>query len=301
VTGFSKTNTYNTTMCTASNTENGFPLCASGGFWPLAADRRHFIAQFDANTELLWSTKVGDNTSLSTGPGAVVCRLANAADGGVLMLGTTFAQLSPFMPPVPILPDGGGYHQSNPSLPFGQSNAEGYIVRLTETHQIQWSTYFGGGGHDTPRGITAPEDRVYICGATYSTAGFPLGAPEIPNHQPYLNAVPQSSLVQDRADGFIAQLRTTPFTSVEEVMPRVVPEGLLIYPNPAQEAITIVPPMGLRNGRLVLHNSMGQAVRGSSLTGVGSVNVHVADLPSGVYTVILFGEGTRHTGRFIKQ
>jgi hypothetical protein len=301
VTGYSTTTMYSPVDCQPP-TQGGFPICDSGGIWPLSADRRHFIARFSSDTELLWSTKVGDNTSLNAGPGGLLCRLADAGDGGVLMLGTTYAQGTP-MAPVPILPDGGGYHQSNPSLPFGQANAEGYIFRVTDTHQIVWSTYFGGGGHDTPRGITAPEDRVYICGATYSAAGFPLGAPEIPNHQPYLNAVPQSSLVQDRADGFIAQLRTTPFTSVEEIWPGDRPAGLLIYPNPGTDQVTLVLPSGAGQGHLVIVNGLGQLVRSIPLTarGDGVVQISLEGLVPGVHTLVLNDGTDRYFGRFVKQ
>ncbi|UOQ71491.1 T9SS type A sorting domain-containing protein [Hymenobacter cellulosilyticus] len=70
-----------------------------------------------------------------------------------------------------------------------------------------------------------------------------------------------------------------------------------VYPNPAQQRCTLTFAAPVQEGRLVLYNAMGQAVRSQDVPTVRSLELSLADLAPGVYTLHV----NSHTGSAIRR
>jgi hypothetical protein len=150
------------------------------------------------------------------------------------------------------------------------------------------ATFFGGIGSDFARGITAVDDRLYVCGYTYSVLNFPTNAPVIPDHQPYLNETPQAIVAQNRADGYLAQLRYDLTIGVDEVAAPRQGNGLTVFPNPACDAVTVMLPDGfIGTGELRLVDELGRIVDQATLLQGNSVFISTYGLATGLYTAML--------------
>ncbi|MBK9146467.1 MAG: T9SS type A sorting domain-containing protein [Flavobacteriales bacterium] len=296
VAGWSDTPQYATNTC-SEPLDDGFPKCdASGFFEQVANDRRRFIARFDEDARLTWSTKIGDNTNFNNG-GFEPISLAIDREDNVYFHHTSYRIAPTYTAPVPMLAAGGFYinYAHNDAMTTGRSDT--YVVKFNSGTVHLYSTYFGGIGSDFARGITAPDDRVYVCGYTYSILNFPTNAPVIPDYQPYLNETPQAIVAQNRADGYIAQLRYDLTIGVEEAAASARSNGLTVYPNPASDAVTVLLPAGFTgSGELRLVDELGRIVEQTTLRQGNSVSIPTDRLATGLYSAVLIqGSQTWHT------
>jgi hypothetical protein len=78
---------------------------------------------------------------------------------------------------------------------------------------------------------------------------------------------------------------------------KVPMEGIVVYPNPSSDKITIETPV---RGHLFIHNLNGQQLLHQEIA-EPTTTVDVSTLPSGVYVVKLVGEKGVQVGKFIKQ
>jgi hypothetical protein len=74
----------------------------------------------------------------------------------------------------------------------------------------------------------------------------------------------------------------------------VAERKMLIYPNPAQNRVCILPPDGSRNFTVTLYNILGNPVLHSE-----GGTLDLSGIPEGLYLVVLSGENGRSTGKLI--
>jgi hypothetical protein len=294
VAGWSETPYYAANTC-AAPTDMEFPHCDAGGFYePVAAGKRYFIARFDLDAKLSWCTKFGDN---ATGTHEPIALALDEADN-VYLHHSTYHPPG-YTPPLPPLPASGLYHQGlhNDWMLGGKSDT--YVAMFSPGTDHLYTTFFGGIGHDIARGITATTERLYVCGYTLALANFPVHAPDIPGHQPYLNPTPQAVPGQDRADGYIAQLRQSIPIGMDE-QAQAAGDGLLIYPNPAQGDLQVRLPNNFTGrGELMIVDKLGRYVQRHVANGLRGTLLPVRGLAPGMYSVVLTQGGRIWQGRFI--
>lgn len=119
-----------------------------------------FVVKLDASGELLYATYLGGSTVDNVGG------LALAADGGVVVAGTTISD------DFPVTPD------AYQTVRQGIGTEDAFLVKLDSDGQLVRATYFGGNGRDlyprdrggpTAAVAVASDGAVYLAGGTGST------------------------------------------------------------------------------------------------------------------------------------
>jgi len=155
-------------------TNGGFPMCNPSGSndYYQSSSGSIFITQFDSSGVLSWSTFFGGN-DLGAGTG-IALRNDNLYITGYTRTDSGTGSVSP-----PCLaltngkfpncdPGGGSYLDS---LNDGETDA--FISRFNSSHQLRWSTLFGGDEFDNSNAIiTNDNGNVFFAGFTNST-NFP--------------------------------------------------------------------------------------------------------------------------------
>ncbi len=302
VTGYSGTNFYNVTGCEASNAESGFPWCHENSEYftslPQGASVKQFIARFETDTKLSWGTKIGDNSDAHDA--SPNCKLAIDPSDNVYVFGSSLYLSTGHVPPLPPTASANFYFDPVHTDNFAGGAADTYIGRFSPTGELSYSSYLGGVGSDYARGITAFDDRVYICGTSFSTIYFPTHAPEVGGHEPYLNEVPQSVLADGLGDGFIAQLRFDLAIGLEESGDTSAP-ALCLFPNPATDALFVQLPTGIGQGQLLVHDASGRLVLSRAFANTNRPELPTGSLAQGSYSLTLLCKGVpMGTARFAK-
>lgn len=133
-----------------------------------------FIAKFDAQTHLVWSTLFGGNRD------EIIFNLAiDPNNGDINIVGSTRSDLTnptscpttvnyPFFDGrFPLCEIPGGYFQNTIS---NATDEDGFIARFSKFGELKWSTFFGGNGADFITGIDIYSGgSIIITGATKST------------------------------------------------------------------------------------------------------------------------------------
>jgi len=117
------------------------------------ADDDAFVAKFNANGNLLWSTYLGGN-SIDMGFG-----IANDLAGNVYITGSSFSNVA--------MASNGAYQTALAGA------CDIFIAKFTSTGALAWSTYFGGTSFDLGYGICVDAaGNVLITGNTWSKNGI---------------------------------------------------------------------------------------------------------------------------------
>lgn len=113
-----------------------------------------FLAKFNPNGGLLWSTYFG-------GSGSDLARdVAVDANGNAYITGNTRS-------PNNISLNG---HQNTPQINVNALNTDAFLAKFSATGNLLWGTYYGGSRNDNGLGVTTDAlGNVYISGATEST------------------------------------------------------------------------------------------------------------------------------------
>ncbi len=100
----------------------------------------------------------------------------------------------------------------------------------------------------------------------------------------------------------IARFDLESIVAAEE--PQAPSTGLRVAPNPASGKVQVFLPDGVvtsGEAQLRLFNSQGHLCRQHTLQGaMGTVEMDIADLPSGLYVLDLSGKGVRFQGKVLK-
>ena len=83
-------------------------------------------------------------------------------------------------------------------------------------------------------------------------------------------------------------------TSISE---EVKPLSYKIYPNPAAEYVSIDLPITHTKGTMQIYNLQGQLVKSETITGGGLQSFNIADIPNGVYNLVVYSAANNLLGR----
>jgi hypothetical protein len=83
-------------------------------------------------------------------------------------------------------------------------------------------------------------------------------------------------------------------TSISEALK---PVSYKIYPNPAEEYVSIDLPIMYNTGTLQIYNLQGQLVKSVTITTGGTQSVRVAEMPNGIYTLVVYSAPNKLLGR----
>jgi O-glycosyl hydrolase len=103
------------------------------------------------------------------------------------------------------------------------------------------------------------------------------------------------------ANGGIDADTITLKVSIQETAIKDVSDKVSIYPNPADEKISLTLPAELSNGILVVSNASGQIVREQKFENQNLVDMNVSDLPSGAYFINISSNSNVAKLRFSKK
>jgi uncharacterized protein len=124
----------------------GAPQYAVGQFW------NPFLAKFDPNGEVLWSTKIGGEKRDGIS-GIDVDRAGN-----VYVVGNTTSNKFPTL---------------NAAQPHRSGNEDAFVAKFSTNGKLLWSTYLGSTGNDAASAVVVdPNGYVHVTGYTAST-NFP--------------------------------------------------------------------------------------------------------------------------------
>jgi len=186
----------------------------------------NYVALFDQNGEIKWSTFLG-----GYGPEGEHPSIAFDSRDILYVVGQTYSPMSSSGNNFHTNPSNFVYFQgSNQDLihnPNAYGYADGYIASFNSDQQELWMTYFGGMGNDEIWGVTAfNDDALYIVGSTFSEQHFPSF---INNPQIVCCSNTHSSV--SGLDGFISQFNVSQLIDIDENK-LINNLALLSFPNP---------------------------------------------------------------------
>ncbi len=202
ITGETSTTSTNTTC--AGNASGGFPLC-NGGYFQSSNQglMDAFIARFDANGALVWSTFFGGNGSEQENQLILYTKLLYVAGGTSTSTGQASANwCTPSTNGTFPLCNPGGAATFN-SSPVGTGAGDLFIAAfdITNTNSLEWSTYLTdlGGAHAM---TVDASGNVFIVGDTKNN----LGANAIDAGNNYYYQPNNADGSGNTTDGFIVEV-----------------------------------------------------------------------------------------------
>lgn len=72
---------------------------------------------------------------------------------------------------------------------------------------------------------------------------------------------------------------------------------LFIYPNPAEEYVSIDLPIMYNKGTLQAYNMQGQLVKSAAITTGGTQSFSISDMPNGIYQLVVYSSNNKLLGR----
>jgi hypothetical protein len=294
ITGYTVNSIYSGQHCVAP-VDALFPFCDPGGgayTQGSGGNADAFIASFDANNNLEWSTFIGGGGveaqhSILGGPKITVNN-----NSEVFVFGTT--KTYPSNSFFPLMNNFFYYYQNQHADDYStEISTDNFILGFNQNFQQIYGSYFGGKGFETgllPRrgemtgGITTFEDKIYICGGSYSTQNFPLFCPTVNN--PYCQGY--SAVSSSKSGSFIAQLYTGVANNIENNN-SIYKQEISIYPNPSDDghySLEINDAFDLNS--IKVYDIFGKTVKEISINSLNKENIIALDLsnhPAGVYLV----------------
>lgn len=311
--GYTITNFYGNTACAVS-TNGGFPFCPASSYTQAAGGSYDsFVAKFDSNLNLTWSTYYGGNDSESAGILGAENRVAmNKFTNDVYVVGTTRSCAG-----YPALQNSPFYYQPTNSYSTACTNgiapSDGFVLGFDNNGVRNLATQFGGNGgalSTLPRdgdficGLATVGNRVYICGKTYAYLSFPF---QNPGNGAYFQGT--VTVNSNYSDAFYAQLRTnSTITNLKEIdEAKIMTGNVKLFPNPASNSVNLewnnITPNATK-AAIAVYNIMGQVVRQIETEQVYGINgnfVRLDGLSSGVYIVIVNTGKQTLNAKFIKD
>ncbi len=166
-------------------------------------------------------------------------------------------------------------------LPWQTENSWIMLNNLDSNLNLNWQKFYGGDAFYHLRGLRATEDGGCLMYATRYDSNT-----QFEENDMYILKVDTNGLLTSvNGDGFS------------------IPQGLIIYPNPAKDIITITSPWLNKSGNkeISIYNSLGKEVKRLSLSGMQeSVQLNVSGIPPGLCFVTIFLEGKKMaTGKML--
>lgn len=254
----------------------------------------NFISRFGFTMNREWSTFIGGNSAEApeafseTGPKVTV-----GTNNYAYIYGNTRTGSNP-AGTIGVVNNNYYYNQSTHGDAGGTvSNTDCYLMGFDPgAHQI-WSSYWGGkGAHYDGVGlydgdivgsiVATPNNRLYICGGTYSNVNFPLNCPT--TGAPYSQT---NTSAPSYSDAFVANVIQGGTSGITEQANK--PINCLIYPNPSSGEFTLE--LDLKTNDKVtieVYNLLGEKVLEQKVNGMTGKNKYQIDLTKttdGIYFV----------------
>jgi hypothetical protein len=293
------------TACNIAASSDYFPACYTSPQYGQAFDYTGgtptgcFIAKFDVNNALTWSTYIsGDNTEtyLPSSPfwtGSPSISIDDV-NGDIYMCGTSYSSSAPY---TQSSSDFDYYVSSNSQGVTTASNA--FILAFDgTTNALDWGTFYGGvgykniadpiaGGGDYPVGdmgmdIVGSGGNVFLTGLSYSQSNFPISVP--PSSGTYIS-YSQLHSSGSNSDAYVAEFNATGGVAgiKNQMNTSIKINEYLVYPNPNTGQFTIkgnIP----EKAQIQVVNTLGQLVYSTRQeNAVDETALNLGSLANGVY------------------
>lgn len=192
----------------------------------------------------------------------------------------------------------------NPAGMYSANNTYGYdffifTMQPNNTNPV-WTTQIGGNDNEFYGGAAHIDanNNLHLVGSPKSNATFPWdnggGSPVW-----FQNYIAGSTSLNN-PDGSVTRLKLSPlnFVGIEEHSYKN--DGFLLFPNPAQNNITVQLKDFKEKTTFTIYNNLGQIVSGGNILS-NVTNINLSDLSSGIYLIEIANKESRLTTKFIKQ
>ena len=303
-----------TTTC-APNTGGEFPICNSNGSsfiqsnfgsnnpGNLFSENDAFVARFDQNGSLAWSTYYGGESN-EDGRGNGGHDIAIDTKNRVFVCGTTRLDANSPTSTIPTQPFLNYYYQpQNASAPENISAQDAYLLAFDNQNQRLWATHFGGGkgignlGDETGFGIATYQDqRLYLVGSTNSL-NTPYACPG------QLTGYPCDPTLNGTLDGYITQF-CIPSSTTDIRLESSLNSSWQVFPNPVENQIRLSAQLDQPSKLIIeLYDSQGRMCKEYvefALAGKVEYTISVSELPSGVYLILVKSNQGTFSSKFVK-
>lgn len=241
-----------------------------------------FVAEFDVNGAMLWSTYYG-GTNIDAGEDIDVDN-----NGNIFVSGSTYSADFPI--PASNLP--GGYNDNSV-----EGTEDAFVVGFNSAEQRIWSTYFGGTGLEFGYGCaTYQSSALYMTGSTSSdNTLFPLdNGLGIPYYDGSLSS---------GWNGFVSRFDLSIIIGITENSQNLI--DFKCYPNPANNELNVSFSLESKSdvsiqlvdnlGRVIIDEDMG------TMTGNVKKQIPVTNISNGMYFIKIILDNDVVTAKFIKQ
>ncbi len=244
-----------------------------------------YVAMFNSAYQLKWSTFYGGASDERANEVAVA-----SYTGDVYFAGTTHSYWD-----FPTKNITGSYVQPQYFAP----DFDGYLLKFSNSGERVYATRYGGNEDDFVCSVATNADGsdVVFVGSSVSTANtFPFANPGGGAYFP-----PASYTNPVATDAFITNMKNicNPCLRIGEE-PKIIVAAeskLLIYPNPANDYITIGENNLKKIKKVTIFNQMGAIVKSS---GYVNQNIYIGNFTAGIYMIKLLDDvGNVQTARFI--
>jgi hypothetical protein len=304
VCGYTGSNVYGANCTVPSN--SGFPSCSTGTQYhqnPMGGNGDHFIAAFEPNTDLYWSTIFGgggdEYVQQGLEPHAMDFSPKVSIDesGHIYLIGTTSSGSSNVAPSIGVLDNSALYFQNDHADDALVISTDSYVMGFGIDGTQFYGSYFGGKGKaeatvppttigpgEVGYGVYANANKVYICGVTFSEmpTTFPL---QNYSTLAFFDGI-HASLTHSA--GFVAQIQTATLpVGLQEEHGNLSKGMASIKPNPTQgEFEVIIRESNASNVAIEIFNTVGCLVA-SKLWEVQEMGhiipFDIIALPAGIY------------------
>jgi Secretion system C-terminal sorting domain/Beta-propeller repeat len=256
-----------------------------------------FIAKFNIDNELQWSTFIGGDGE-DAGYGLTVDKAGDVFVTGTINNDNVQPSADycdiPTNEAFPICDLDGTYYIETNTPPL---NDRTFIMGFNKNDQLKWSTQYGVGRFNQGNGVSTSDDKLFLAG--YSAIDYTLVEFDTFSSTDYYQ-----NEMAGFGDGTMARFGITEIlTGLNENSTDNMEVSFNIYPNPARNNIDVVSKSIFgKNDMLLILNVTGQIVLKIDLqqnTNVASIDI--SKLASGVFTVQVVSSNTSSALKFIKE
>ena len=158
--------------------------------------------------------------------------------------------------------------------PWQVDNSWILLTNLDSNLNLHWQRYYGGDAFYHLWGLKAtPDEGCVIYAERYD---------ENTQDEEY-----DMYILKVDTNGLLTSLNDSKF---------IIPQGMLIYPNPANSFVRISSPWLNQTGQkdIIITNSMGIEVKKMEFSALQeSVEINISNLPSGLYFISIYKDGRR--------
>jgi hypothetical protein len=298
ITGKTNTTFYGDVNCGVP-TNNGFPQCSSGTQFSQTyggGSSDFFAAQFNYITNRTFSSFLGGAGMEGAFTANFSPKVAVSTEGNAFICGYTESG-SQSTSQLSLQGNSAFYEQfshsdNSSAAPFSEVVVFGFDKG---EHQI-YSSYFGGWGDDKAGAVATYTDKVYIGGQTYSPLNFP-----------YYDPSPGTSYFDNTGNGaidaFFAQIQVDPLVGIDEQASRDLGQ-LSVQPNPTSGNVRLTwNTEAEEETKVAIFNLHGQVVFQTAVhakSGSNEKTISLAELPSGLYIVVVTSATATRTSKLIR-